>query len=174
MLTEKEAARRADLVERNRQGRGKRRAPFTPEHKANLSAALRGVPKPHVAESNRRRRTTPLLYPKPYPYASFLPPDLVVTDVALLDRLRRRKRQGATDDELRRFVSAARAGVCECCGKPETRKQKGVLTPLSFDHDHKTGRYRGALCCGCNLLLGHGLDDADILRAAISYLERTR
>lgn len=45
---------------------------------------------------------------------------------------------------------------------------------LYVDHDHETGKVRGLLCCRCNFLIGHAKDSIEILRAAISYLERQR
>jgi uncharacterized Zn finger protein (UPF0148 family) len=40
-----------------------------------------------------------------------------------------------------------------------------------IDHDHSTGKVRGALCFNCNTALGHFKDDLNILRAAVSYAE---
>jgi hypothetical protein len=39
------------------------------------------------------------------------------------------------------------------------------------DHDHKTGAFRGVLCRGCNVGLGHFKDNVQLLRAAIHYIE---
>ena len=64
-------------------------------------------------------------------------------------------------------------GVCAICGKPETRKQKGVLKRLSVDHDHETGEIRGLVCHRCNTLLGMAEDNIEILENAILYLEAT-
>jgi hypothetical protein len=36
--------------------KGRRRAPFTLEHRANIAAAMRGMKMPWIAESNRRRK----------------------------------------------------------------------------------------------------------------------
>jgi hypothetical protein len=63
-------------------------------------------------------------------------------------------------------------GVCAICGKPETRIQKGKVTPLAVDHDHKTGEIRGLLCSKCNLGIGCLNDDIKILEAAINYLRK--
>lgn len=52
---------------------------------------------------------------------------------------------------------------CELCGKKQERK-------LFLDHCHKTGRFRGWLCCGCNAGLGLLGDSIDGLLKAISYL----
>lgn len=44
--------------------------------------------------------------------------------------------------------------------------------PLEIDHCHITGKVRGLLCRTCNAALGMVKDDIDILREAISYLEK--
>lgn len=67
----------------------------------------------------------------------------------------------------------AQEGVCAICGKPETRKQKGVLKRLSVDHDHETGKVRGLVCHRCNTLLGMAEDNIETLENAILYLEST-
>ena len=51
---------------------------------------------------------------------------------------------------------------CEICGTIEER--------MTIDHDHKTGKVRGALCYKCNLVLGHVDDNVDTLSAFITYL----
>ena len=52
---------------------------------------------------------------------------------------------------------------CEIC----ERKQK-----LEVDHNHKTGKVRGVLCSRCNGALGQFLDNIEMLKRAIMYLER--
>ncbi|QFP94326.1 HNH endonuclease [Microbacterium phage SansAfet] len=58
---------------------------------------------------------------------------------------------------------AAANGVCDLCGS-----QPGYT--LHVDHDHATGRVRGALCSPCNQGLGYFQDDPDRLLKAVSYL----
>ena len=52
--------------------------------------------------------------------------------------------------------------VCDICG----RRRK-----LEVDHNHKSGEIRGMLCRRCNGGLGQFLDDSELLRAALRYLE---
>lgn len=53
-------------------------------------------------------------------------------------------------------------GVCEICGRPATER----------DHDHITGRIRGALCGYCNSGIGYMGDNPDLLHRAELYLRR--
>ena len=59
--------------------------------------------------------------------------------------------------------AAARVGPCELCGRVESR---------SWDHDHKSGLFRGWLCSRCNLVLGRVEDDGELLAAMSEYVSR--
>lgn len=53
--------------------------------------------------------------------------------------------------------------TCEIC---DTDKK------IYYDHDHKTGRFRGWLCYNCNLMLGFAKDNIETLDKAKEYLLR--
>lgn len=59
-------------------------------------------------------------------------------------------------------------GVCAICGLLRGIKR------LAVDHDHKTNKVRGLLCQFCNTALGKFLDDVEILKKAILYLEKSQ
>lgn len=59
-------------------------------------------------------------------------------------------------------------GPCDICGVTKN----GERTRMHLDHDHKTNKFRGALCHRCNLAIGHFDDDPALLRKAAEYLER--
>lgn len=75
------------------------------------------------------------------------------------------KLYGITLDQ-RNELFDAQGRKCAVCGSPKPGRR------WQLDHCHETGRVRGILCSGCNLLLGHGRDDPKILTSAASYLER--
>lgn len=54
---------------------------------------------------------------------------------------------------------------CEICKITKT-------TYWQTDHNHITGKIRGILCTNCNRALGHLKDNPQILKNAISYIER--
>lgn len=58
--------------------------------------------------------------------------------------------------------------LCDICG--EIPNDKGHEGRLQYDHDHKTGKFRGWICGRHNKMLGLSGDDANLLDAAASYL----
>ena len=81
--------------------------------------------------------------------------------VKLTLRKFRVKTLGWTLDEFNDTV-AQQGSKCEIC------LTKTQLVP---DHDHKTGKRRGAICNHCNIMLGNALDSTETLGSAIKYLE---
>ena len=66
-------------------------------------------------------------------------------------------------------------GCCDICGDTmnTTRITKRTPNPrFAVDHDHKTGKLRGLLCCRCNRTLGLFKDNQSSIEKAIKYLER--
>jgi hypothetical protein len=62
--------------------------------------------------------------------------------------------------------------LCEVCNRPPRPNDFGRR--LHFDHDHRTGEFRGWLCSRCNTVLGKVEDDAVVLDQLIVYLARSR
>lgn len=62
---------------------------------------------------------------------------------------------------------AEQGGGCATCGTTDPGSRA-----FHVDHDHATGRVRGLLCSGCNVVLGHVKDDPVLLRELADYLER--
>jgi len=58
---------------------------------------------------------------------------------------------------------------CEVCNRPPSGRGR-----LHWDHDHRTGGFRGWLCYRCNIALGFCEDNVEILRKLIAYLEKSR
>ncbi len=56
-----------------------------------------------------------------------------------------------------------RCAICQKTFCP-TKKQ------IHIDHDHRTGKVRGLLCCGCNTTLGHFEDDLNKINKFVNYL----
>ncbi|MEN6344868.1 MAG: endonuclease VII domain-containing protein [Armatimonadia bacterium] len=81
------------------------------------------------------------------------------------------KRFGLTVEDYDR-IHAAQAGLCACCGKPETSVVKGTRSRLRVDHNHATGAVRELLCNDCNLRIGRLLEDKEWTMHALDYLAR--
>lgn len=67
---------------------------------------------------------------------------------------------------LEKKAGRPRPEFCECCGGPETAKGKVI----NFDHNHRTGAFRGWLCSSCNKILGLAKDDPTRLMKLATYL----
>ena len=98
------------------------------------------------------------------------------------DRIRARQRElrALRKDEIRarertqfltkleKLAGRPRPNACEACGGPPGKR------PLRFDHCHNEQTFRGWICDGCNLALGHAKDSPERLRKLADYLERSR
>ena len=73
---------------------------------------------------------------------------------------------GITSEQYAEML-AKQKGVCAICHGPPTRGDRH----FSVDHCHLTGRVRALLCSGCNTGIGMFLDDPELLRRAVAYLE---
>jgi len=62
------------------------------------------------------------------------------------------------------YDSLAAKGCAICSGPPNGRGR------YAFDHDHKTGKFRGLLCSRCNTALGLFLDNPNLIGSANKYL----
>jgi len=63
--------------------------------------------------------------------------------------------------ELEEKAGRPRPERCEICNEQDT---------ICFDHDHKTGLFRGWICKRCNTVLGKVQDDKKLLQSLIDYL----
>lgn len=75
-----------------------------------------------------------------------------------------------SEDEYVDLVNKQR-GMCAICSASLIDPDSSNTTHLHVDHDHKTGKTRGILCRGCNLMLGFARDNTDFLYNAICYLQ---
>ena len=77
-----------------------------------------------------------------------------------------RKKYGITPEQYY-VMFEAQNGNCAICGI----NQSQFVKKLYVDHSHKTGKVRGILCVNCNMLIGHAMEDPEILNKAIAYLK---
>lgn len=79
---------------------------------------------------------------------------------------------GVTLDDMARYLGE-QGGKCKICRTDlciSTLGSKGRKGKPHVDHCHKTGKYRGILCHGCNLGIGLFQDNPAALANAIKYL----
>lgn len=58
---------------------------------------------------------------------------------------------------------------CEICGIPAKDLKRG----LCYDHNHKTGEFRGWICMRCNTAIGLVKENTETLMAIKEYLVKT-
>lgn len=73
-------------------------------------------------------------------------------------------RYNGSDEDVERIFDTH---MCEICGDVFNSK-----VAKHVDHDHETGKIRGALCNKCNMGLGSFEDNINRMRLAISYLKK--
>ncbi len=80
-----------------------------------------------------------------------------------------KREYGITIDDYNLMLKNQHECCCIC-------KQHYTLfkKALCVDHDHVTNKVRGLLCDRCNNLLSRATDSIDILKSAISYLEKQK
>lgn len=63
-----------------------------------------------------------------------------------------------------KLAGRKRPESCEIC--------YAVAKRICFDHDHKTGKFRGWICTNCNIILGHSKDNSELLKKIIAYISK--
>jgi hypothetical protein len=76
---------------------------------------------------------------------------------------------GLTFEQYKNILDS-QGGGCFICGKQNTHPHGKVRMQLVFDHDHKTGAFRGLICQTCNRGLGLFGDNIESVEKAVAYL----
>ena len=93
-------------------------------------------------------------------------------DPTYIRRLNLERRFGITLEQYEEMYQQQQ-GLCAICNRPETFvNEKGVVAPLSVDHNHTTRKVRQLLCRQCNSTLGLMGEKVERLQACIDYLLR--
>lgn len=85
-------------------------------------------------------------------------------------RVYRLEKKFLVSEQTLRDIMDSQKGCCDICGitlvSPES------IRSFAVDHDHATGDVRGLLCNNCNTAIGLFLDNIEILKSAIKYLDK--
>lgn len=80
-----------------------------------------------------------------------------------------RKTYGISLEEYE-ALAESQMGRCAICG--EKPSGEGNNKVLHVDHCHETGNNRELLCSKCNTGIGQFMEDVEVMKKAIAYLER--
>lgn len=91
----------------------------------------------------------------------------------LSDKIAYLHRCGLSEGEIRKAVQNLQKKNIRCaiCKTKCPEKGRGAGR-WCVDHDHRQKTFRGILCLTCNSAIGFLRDDANLLRAAVKYLEK--
>lgn len=78
-----------------------------------------------------------------------------------------KSRFGITVEEYTSMFNSQQ-GCCSICNKHQSDFRRN----FAVDHCHITGKVRGLLCVNCNTAIGKLNDNPELLRSALSYLEK--
>ena len=76
------------------------------------------------------------------------------------------KKYGKTLDDYNNMLASQN----DCCAICKKNNAGGRSKKFNVDHCHTTGKVRGLLCVNCNRMLGHALDNPEVLKAGAEYL----
>lgn len=76
------------------------------------------------------------------------------------------RRYGISHDQVIEMLEQ-RNYKCDICGNESDHR----YAKLCVDHNHETGKVRGMLCFSCNVMIGQGRDNTEVLSNAIKYLK---
>ncbi len=119
---------------------------FTKEHKEKLSIGQKG------AYKNGKRVPVRMVGEKHPMWKGGISADTMY-------RIRRKEK----------LAGRVRPEQCEVCGAFGAANRG-----LCFDHDHKTGKFRGWICGRCNSALGMVKDNTGILLGLVDYLNKSQ
>lgn len=69
---------------------------------------------------------------------------------------------------MRKTAPRPKPDNCEICGIPGIELKKG----LCYEHNHKTGEFRGWVCGRCNTVMGMVDDNQETLLLIVKYLKK--
>ena len=86
-------------------------------------------------------------------------------DLTYKIRQQQNRKKGLTYTQKKELIAGRKKPFnCELCGKEGK---------ICFDHDHKTGKFRGWICSRCNFVLGHIENTPkEVLNLMFIYLEK--
>jgi len=70
---------------------------------------------------------------------------------------------GISLEYKKKHTPRPKTDICEICG------HKGIIC---YEHDHRTGNFRGWVCSSCNCIMGFANDDIVKLEKIIEYLKK--
>jgi hypothetical protein len=153
----------------NREFEKKRNRPYEGKYAEQLRKSARKYHEKHADEINLKIREDRKLNPEKYKQYEHRSKYKDIEKSRYMDVLKKHKISSHDYNEM--IIS--QENRCAICYKEETRKgRNGNLARLCIDHCHQSGKIRALLCHDCNTGIGKFKDNINLLKAAITYLEK--